>query len=1067
MRSQSLRFVFLFAAVACLALPLAAQVEFNRDVRPILSERCYTCHGPDETKRLSGLRFDTEAGAKADMGGRFAIVPGDPGRSEMILRVTSDDPARRMPPAYAGHAKLTDAEINVLSRWVEQGAAWQGHWSFVIPTRPETPAASDPAWPKNAIDNFVLERLDRRGLRPSPAADRHALIRRVSLDLTGLPPTLAEVNAFVSDQSPGAYEKVVDRLLNSPHYGERMAVRWLDAARYADTNGYQTDAERSMWRWRDWVIGAFNRNMPYDQFTIEQLAGDLLPNPTREQIVATGFNRNHRGNGEGGIIGEEYAVEYVVDRVETTSTVWLGLTLGCARCHNHKYDPFTQKEFYQMFAYFNQVPERGKAFKYGNSPPLITAPTVEQEAELNALEAKLADAQRKVDAVEAQTARQQAGWEKSLAGEERLDWAPPYELAVELPLDGGLEATVTPDPPQSVRYRYLMSNGPVGGNVSSGPPEWKDGEATYAEGLGGEVGEFDGKRYIQAGNVANFGFFDAFTLSAWIYPTASTGAILSRAVDEEQGKGFTFSLNDGHLYASVIHRWLDDGIRIESEETVPLNQWSHVTLTTDGSRLAENTKFYLNGKPLKTTAHLDYMNQPFAAKEPLRIGAGQGMRFEGRIAKVRLYRAEVSEQEAAVLASAESLNDIAAIPAQKRSGTQAEKLRQAFLDRYAPKQLGALNEELRDLQLQRRRMMAELPTVMVMQDDQTPHKTHLLRRGAYDQPGEEVFAATPAALPAMNASSANNRLGLARWLVDAKNPLTARVAVNRFWQLYFGMGIVRTTEDFGSQGDAPSHPALLDWLATEFIGSGWDIKQLQKTIVMSTTYQQSSRITPELLEKDPDNRLLARGPRVRLPAEMVRDQALAISGLLVDHIGGPSVKPYQPAGLWTELTGGSDYKADSGDALYRRSVYTFWKRTSPPPMMTNFDAPTREACVVRMARTNTPLQSLNLMNDVTYLEASRKIAERMMHEGGASPAGRISFAMLLVTAQPPSEKASEILLESYNYYRDLFSSDPGAALEYLAQGESPRDEQLSPSELAAYSTVASLILNLDTAVTKE
>ncbi len=412
MRLKILRLVCFSAAGGFFALPLAAQVEFNRDVRPILSERCYTCHGPDETKRLSGLRLDTEAGAKADLGGHFAIVPGDPGSSEMIQRVTSGDPAKRMPPAYAGQAKLTDAEISILTRWVEQGAAWQGHWSFVTPTRPETPAVSDAAWPKNPIDNFVMERLDRLGLKPSPAADRRTLIRRVSMDLTGLPPTLAEVNAFVNDQSPDAYEKVVDRLLTSPRYGERMAMRWLDAARYADTNGYQTDAERSMWRWRDWVIGAFNRNMPYDQFTIEQLAGDLLPNPTRDQIIATGFNRNHRGNGEGGIIGEEYAVEYVVDRVDTTSTVWLGLTLGCARCHNHKYDPFTQKEFYQMFAYFNQVPERGKAFKYGNSPPLITAPTAEQETTLNALEAKLAEAQRKVDAAEAQTAQRQAEWEK-------------------------------------------------------------------------------------------------------------------------------------------------------------------------------------------------------------------------------------------------------------------------------------------------------------------------------------------------------------------------------------------------------------------------------------------------------------------------------------------------------------------------------------------------------------------------------------------------------------------------------------------------------------------------------
>ena len=1067
MRIEFLPCALLLAAVGLLAPPIAAQVEFNRDIRPILSDRCYTCHGPDESKRLSGLRFDTEAGAKADLGGRYAIAPGDPANSELIKRVTSDDTALRMPPAYNGHAKLTDSEIDLLTRWVEQGAEWQGHWSFVTPTQPDLPTVSDPAWAKNPIDHFILERLDRQGLMPSPGADRRTLIRRVSFDLTGLPPTLAEVNAFVDDDSPDAFEKVVDRLLASPRYGERMAMRWLDAARYADTNGYQTDAGRSMWRWRDWVIAAFNRNLPYDQFTIEQIAGDLLPNPTREQLIATGFNRNHRGNGEGGIIGAEYAVEYVVDRVETTSTVWLGLTLGCARCHDHKYDPFTQKEFYQLFSYFNQVPESGKAFKYGNSPPLITAPTVEQEAELSALDAELASAQRRAASLESRAAGARATWESSLTNSERLDWAPPSEMAVEMPLDGSLSATITPDPPLSSKYRYLMSNGPQGGEVAKGDPEWVDGSASYAEGITGQAALFDGTGYIQAGDVANLGFFDPFTLSAWIYPTAATGAILSRAVDEEQAKGFTFSLNDGHLYASLIQRWLDDGIRIESEETVPLNQWSHVMMTTDGSRLASNTKFYLNGKVLHTQAHLDYMNQPFAAKEPLRIGAGQGMRFEGRIAKVRLYRAAFTPEEAAVLASADSLNEIAALPTQDRTDAQATKLRWAFLDHYAPERLQAAHKQVLDLRQQRLRLIDGFPSVMVMQDDSDPHPTYLLRRGAYDQPGEEVSAAVPAALPPLPPNAPNNRLGLARWLVDPSNPLTARVAVNRFWQMYFGTGLVGTTEDFGSQGEIPSHPALLDWLATEFVRTGWDMQEIQKTIVMSAAYQQSSRVTPELLEKDPDNRLLARGPRIRLAAEMVRDQALSVSRLLVDDIGGPSVKPYQPPGLWSELGTGADYMADEGDALYRRSLYTYWKRTSPPPMMMNFDAATRESCVVRVVRTNTPLQSLNLMNDVAYLEASRRMAERMMREGGASPEDRLSFGLQLVTARPPSTEAREILLSSLNYYRDMFGTEPGAALQYLSQGESPRDESLNPSELAAYSTVASLMLNLDAAVTKE
>lgn len=1067
MRIEYLQYVVLTTAVALLAPPLAAQVEFNRDIRPILSERCYTCHGPDESKRVSGLRFDTETGAKADLGGRYAIAPGDAANSGLIQRITSDDPAQRMPPAYAGHAKLTDPEIDLLTRWVDQGAAWQGHWSFVTPTRPALPIVSDAAWPLNTIDHFILERLDRQGLKPSSSADPRTLIRRVSFDLTGLPPTLAEVNAFVDDNSPDAFEKVVDRLLASPRYGERMAMPWLDAARYADTNGYQTDAERSMWRWRDWVIEAFNRNMPYDQFTIEQIAGDLLPDPTREQLIATGFNRNHRGNGEGGIIGAEYAVEYVVDRVETTSTVWLGLTLGCARCHNHKYDPFTQKEFYQLFSYFNQVPESGKAFKYGNSPPLITAPTAAQEAELKIFEAKLAEAEHRAQTLEDQASRRQARWAASLPSKKRLDWATSSEIAVAMALDGSLSADITPDPPLSSKYRYLMTNGPQDIVVPEGEPEWIDGNSTYEEGLAAQAAVFDGKRYIQAGDVANFGFFDAFTLSAWIYPTASTGAILSRAVDDEQGKGFTFSLKDGHLYASVIQRWLDDGIRIESEESVPLNQWSHVMLTMDGSRLAVNSKFYLNGKTLKTTAHLDYMNQPFTAKEPLRIGAGQGMRFEGRIANVRLYRAALTPEEAGVLASSDSLNEISRLAAEDRSPVQATKLRWAFLDDYAPKRLQAAYQEVLDLRQQHKRLVDGFPTVMVMQDDVEAHSTHLLNRGAYDQPGEEVSSAVPSALPPLPPGSPDNRLGLAQWLIDPSNPLTARVAVNRFWQMYFGTGLVRTTEDFGSQGEVPSHPALLDWLATEFISTGWDMKALQKAIVMSATYQQSSRVTPELTEKDPDNRLLARGPRLRLAAEMVRDQSLAISNLLVEDIGGPSVKPYQPAGLWSDLGTGSDYQADAGDALYRRGIYTYWKRTSPPPMMTNFDSATRESCVVRTARTNTPLQSLNLMNDVAYLEASRKMAERMMSEGGTLPEDRLSFGLRLVTARPPTAEASKILLSSLNYYRDMFSSDTDAALQYLSQGESPRDHSLEPSELAAYATVASLMLNLDVAVTKE
>jgi hypothetical protein len=1060
--------VILLAAGRAGSAAQTAAIEFNRDIRPILSDKCYTCHGPDESKRKSKLRLDTEAGAKADLGGHFAIVPGEPAKSELVRRVTAADRARRMPPVYAT-STLTSAEIDRLTQWIAQGANWQKHWSFLPPRRPDMPQLHDTHWPRSPIDQFVLERLEREGMKPSAEADARTLIRRVSFDLTGVPPTSAELNAFVRDTSPDAYEKLVDRLLASPRYGERMAFRWLEAARYADTNGYQTDAARDMWRWRDWVIDAFNRNLPYDRFTVEQIAGDLLPGATRNQVIATGFNRNHRNNGEGGIIPEEYAAEYVFDRVDTTSTVWLGLTLGCARCHNHKYDPFTQKEFYQLFAYFNQVPERGNAFKYGNSPPFVAAPLPEQEKRLKALEGQLAAAEQAFAAMQPRIGQAQAAWEQSLRTSPPADWGPSRAVAVNLPLGGDLNGEITPDPPRSERYLYLMENGPVLGSIPfTGKAAWKNGEPKFGPGPMGRAAEFDGNAYVDLGDIGNFGFYDSFTLSAWINPSAPSGTILSRTLEEPEAKGWSLVLKDGRLSASLVQRWLDDGVRVETDAVVPIDHWSHVCLTYDGSRLASGVRLYLDGQPLKTKVGLDYMNQPFDVKQPLRIagGFGPGNRFRGRIAGVRIYRAALEAEDVAMLALPDSVSTVSAVPESGRSSAQARKLRLCFLDRYAPDEVRTAWQHLLDLLDARARLVEGFPTVMVMQDSAPRRETHVLQRGAYDHPGEMVEPGVPAALPPLPAGAPNNRLGFAQWLADRSNPLTARVAVNRFWQMYFGTGLVKTVEDLGSQGEWPSHPELLDWLATEFMDSGWDMKALQKTIVMSATYRQSSKATPELLQKDPENRMLARGPRLRLPAEMVRDQALAISGLLVERVGGPSVKPYQPAGLWKELSGGDDYQPDHGDALHRRSLYTFWKRTAPPPMMMNFDAAGREFCVVRELRTNTPLQSLNLMNDVTYLEAARKMAERMMREGGGTPAERIAYGFELATARRPSDREAEVLLENLRYNRDRFQSDPSAASRYLSQGEAKRDETLDVRERAAYTAIASLILNLDATVTK-
>jgi hypothetical protein len=1002
------------------ALLTAQEVEFNRDIRPIFSDKCYTCHGPDKANRKSKLRFDTEAGAKQDLGGHFAIVPGDPAKSELVRRITAEKLAMRMPPVWSG-VKLTDHEIGLISRWVEQGAKWEKHWAFIPPKRRVLPDVQDHTWPRNAIDNFVLARLEREGLDHSSEADRERLIRRVTLDLTGLPPTPAEVDAFLNDKSLGAYEKVVDRLLASPRYGERMAERWLDAARYADTNGYQTDAERSMWRWRDWVIDAFNRNMPFDRFTIEQIAGDMLPNATLDQKIATGFNRNHRGNGEGGIIPEEYAVEYVVDRVDTTATVWMGLTLGCARCHDHKYDPFLQKEFYQVFAYFNNIPEKGKAWKYGNSPPVVPAPTAKQQAELSAIEAKLSAVESAFSSMKRELTRAQAEWEKSAALSAPVDWTISRGMVVQRRLAGS--------------------------------------------------GAFDGQRSVEVDvddNVAKFGFYDKFTLSAWIRPTAPTGAILTRAEDASEGEGYGLYLKDGKVQVNLAKRWLDDALRVETEEGITLDQWHHVLMTYDGSRVADGVKIYVDGVSQKLKVNLDDLNQSFEAKEPLRIGAGGGPenRFHGQMRDVRAHKVALTADEAAVVATDVPVGEIAAMPPGKRTRAQSDKIALFFLERNAPSQIRDAWRQVAELREQKARMIESFPTVMVMQERPTQRDTFLLIRGAYDRPGDKVSPGVPSVLPPLPAGFPNNRLGFARWLVDPSNPLTARVTVNRFWQTYFGAGLVKTVEDFGSQGEWPANLDLLDWLATEFIRTGWDMKALQKLIVTSATYRQSSKATPELVQRDPENRLLARGPRFRLPPEMVRDQALAAAGLLVEKIGGPSVKPYQPAGLWKEL-GDEDYKQDSGEGLYRRSLYTFWKRTAPPPSMVNFDAAGREACTVRENRTNTPLQALDLMNDVAYVEASRVLAERMMREGGTTPENRIAFGFRLATARRPKAGETAILSGSFHHYLDRFHTSPAAALKLLNEGEHKRDQNLDVNQLAAYTSVASMILNLDETVTKE
>jgi mono/diheme cytochrome c family protein len=1041
------------------AEPVPERVEFNRDIRPLLSDTCFQCHGLDQGQRKADLRLDTEAGAFAPLDGRRAIVPGKPADSELYLRISAADADERMPPASSGR-KLTESQIELIRKWIEQGAQWQKHWSFLPPQRPAVPAVRDAGWGRNPIDAFVLARLEREGLAPSPEADKAILIRRLTLDLTGLPPTPDEVDAFLSDAAENAYEQVVDRLLQSPRYGERMATRWLDAARYADTNGYQSDGERSMWRWRDWVIDAYNQNLPFDRFTLEQLAGDMLPHPTLEQRIATGFNRNHRGNAEGGIIPEEYAVEYVVDRVETTGTVWLGLTIGCGRCHDHKFDPITQKEFYQLFAFFNNVPEHGKAVKYGNSPPMIKAPTREQQQQLAEVERQIAAAESRVAALEPELAAVQAKWEQTLEAADPIAWSLPQTPLVELAFDGD-----------------TRDGGRTPQDAAPRVGKFIEGEPAFGAGHLGQAAEFDGQRYLEVGDVANFGYYDKFSCAAWVYLKGDGGAIVSRMTDTSGSDGWGLHVENGKVQVNLVKRWLDDAIRVETEAALPPNEWHHVCMSYDGTRLARGIAIYFDGKPQKFKAHVDELNQTFNNSEPLRIGAkGTGERFHGYLDDVRVYDVALPPESVEILATADSINDIAALSPLHRSAPQIAKLRSYFLEHAAPEAVRDATRQLADARQQRATLVEGFPTTMVMEEMPAPRPTHLLKRGEYNNPGERVTPGVPASLAPFPAGAPLDRVGLAQWLVDPSNPLTARVAVNRSWQMYFGTGLVKTVDDFGSQGEWPSHPELLDWLATEFMspsfGPGafeakkWDVKRLQKLIVMSATYRQSSKLTPALLQKDPDNRLLARGPRIRLSAEMIRDQALAASGLLVEKIGGPSVLPYQPPGLWKELTG-TDFTQDHGEKLYRRSMYTFWKRTVAPPSMMTFDASGREACSVRETRTNTPLQALTLMNEVTFVEAARALAQRAMNESGPSPEARLARAFRLVLARQPKPAELKILLGGFERHLARYREQPSAALELVGVGESPRDESLPPPELAAYTAIAGLILNLDEAITKE
>ncbi|MCW5962876.1 MAG: DUF1553 domain-containing protein [Bryobacterales bacterium] len=1058
--SPILRWTVFLAAAFC-ALPgllAAPRVEFNRDVRPILSDKCYTCHGPDESKRLVGLRLDTRDGLLADRGKYQIVVPGDPGKSKLLERMAHPKRALAMPPPGSGDP-LTPAQLEVITEWIRQGAEFESHWSFTAPRRPDPPSVSDEAWVRNAIDRFVLARLDREQLKPAREADKTTLLRRLHFDLTGLPPSPQEIDSFLADRAPDAYEKRVDALLASPRYGERMAMQWLDLARYADTHGFHIDSHRDMWLWRDWVIDAFNRNMPYDQFSIWQLAGDLLPNRTREQRIASGFNRNHMINYEGGAIPEEYQTEYVVDRVDTTATVWLGLTMGCARCHDHKYDPIKQTDFYRFYAFFNTVDEEGLDGKRGNATPFLRVFRNEvQEQQWKQAQQRLHDAKQALcnDTVDYHLSQ----------------WEPGQ--AAQLPVPS---------------YRSLLAHYSFDHHLETASPALRGkvlrGEARYVPGMVADRLELDGETTVAFGDAFPFGRNDAFSIAFWVHSSSQKPMSIFQQIDDASTrKGIEFEFDESYPIPDEIDRGVyltvrlaasypASAIEVTTVERVRQKGYAHIALNYDGSGRASGVQLWVNGKAARLRVKLDNLVGSFRSTAPMRIADPTiGSPFNGNVDDLRIYRRTLTAAEIEQLHYHEPARATLHLPDDSRSREQRDLLRRYYLENAASPVHRRAWEELQAATKSADALAQAIPTTMVMEEMLTPRITHRLERGDYSMPAEPLDAGVPAVLPALPEGAPLNRLTLAQWLMQPDHPLTARVAANRFWQMTFGQGIVKTSEDFGAQGDAPSHPEMLDWLATEFTRSGWDVKHMMRTIVTSSTYRMASQATPALIERDPENRLLARGPRVRLPAEMIRDSALSASGLLHGPIGGPSVFPYQPDGVWEDMAFGDvysvqRYEQSHGKDLYRRTMYTFWKRTAPPPTLVTFDAPDREKCTARRTNTNTPLQALVLLNDPTYVEASRALAQRVLKEAAPDPGSRIRHAFRLVTARDPNPRELQALRDLAETQIARYRRDPEAAKRLLKVGESPYDQRLDARELAGWATVASVILNLDEAITKE
>ncbi len=1283
-------------------------VDYNQHIRTILSDNCYACHGPDEKARQANLRLDTKEGAFSEPSGYPVLVPEKPDESELYLRIASNDENYKMPPA-GFNKTLTPEQIDLIKQWINQGAKWEDHWAFTTPVRPTPPKVKNSDWMNNPIDAFVLSLLENEGLQPAKQADKRTLIRRLSFDLTGLPPTLEEIHRFLGDDSPDAYEKLIDSYMAKPEYGEHMARFWLDVARYGDTHGLHLDNYREMWPYRDWVIKAFNDKMPFDQFTIEQLAGDLLTQPTLDQRIATGFNRCHVTTSEGGSIADEYYVRYAVDRANTTATVWMGLTAGCAQCHDHKYDPISQKEYYQLYAYFNNITENAMDGNRKDSPPVVKLPTPEQQAQLDRYDNRIAELDAQTKGALPQVDAAQTAWENRMP-----QWTPVkpnvvrskglatltinednsvlasginpddevYEIIAELPAGKWsavrLEGLTDQSLPGSGIGRSENSNVVLSGFTvdiaSPADSEQLLNEAKEAAAMDAEAAKIKAEQLAEEARIAEEakkaaeakaqaeenaettdpapeeaetpveeaepetptdvdippedGVENVETppeetaaeenapgetlteeaapeetstesddktteeaeekveeknpwtpiniVQAWAdYEQAGDNFVIANTIDDkpETGWGLESNKNRGNnrqaiflvgnhfgtegglLRIRLLHEseskkhhfgrfriaisdaptiypigskvalgnWHSAGpfaaehgniafYNVYEPETKPVNtgdkftfgtqtiEWKQQTHWKDeevhNDIIGENSATYLTRNinsetKQKATLFLSsndaikvWVNQtevlasniqrdaaPDTDKVQIQLNSGNNV----LLLKVVNYSGPSGfyfkmESDAPMVTA--DIVDIAALEKGKQNGEQQTKIREYYRRNVSKnKELKQLYADLGETQSKRNTLNNSLTTTLVMQERSEPRGAYILERGAYQHRGEQVHPTTPAVLPPMVKGSPPNRLSLAKWLVSPKHPLTSRVTINRFWQNIFGKGIVNTSEDFGTQGSPPSHPDLLDWLASEFVESGWDIQAMQKLILTSSTYKQSSQVTSEKLERDADNILLSRSPRYRFDAEMVRDNALALSGLLYTKIGGPSVKPPQPGGLWKAVgfTGSNTdtFRKDAGaDKVYRRSLYTFWKRTAPPPQMNILDAPSREACTIRRERTNTPMQALMLMNDPQFVEAARVFAERIIKEGGQTPEERIAYIFEVATAREPKPQEASLILETMQVHEEELKANPEAAKELIAVGESKPDEKLDAVEVATWTMIANLILNLDEVLNK-